>query len=75
MTTERAPRFKIGQQFKSHGRHPQLMTVTDILRTYNTAGELVRIRYVAQHQFMGQVVTDHDVCETTIARNLVQVEG
>lgn len=65
------PRYAIGQRFKSHGKHPQICTVTDILRTYNAAGDLVRIRYVAQHQFMGQTVTDHDVCETTIARNAV----
>ena len=66
------PRFAIGTTFKSHGKHPKTLRVSDILRTYNAAGELVRIRYEAQHEFMGQIVTDHDVCETTIARNLVQ---
>jgi hypothetical protein len=67
---EKAPRFAIGQQFKSRGKHPRLMTVCDILRTYNAAGDLVRIRYVAQHEFMGQTIKDHDVCETTIARSI-----
>jgi hypothetical protein len=44
-----------------------LCAVTDILKTYNSKGELVKIRYVAEHQFMGQTVTDRDVVETTIA--------
>ena len=34
----------------------------------NAKNELVSIRYVATHEFMGQTVTDHDVCEATIAR-------
>lgn len=65
------PRFQIGQQFKTPGKHPRICTVTDILKTYNSAGELVRIRYVATHEFMGQTVTDHDVCDATIARNKI----
>lgn len=64
-------RFEIGQQFMSAGKHPQLCTVTDILRTYNSAGALVKTRYVATHIFCGSVVADHDVCETTIARRAV----
>jgi len=59
-------RFTIGHQFKTRGKASRLCTVTDILRTYNAAGELVRIRYVATHEMMGQTVTDHDVCETSI---------
>lgn len=70
--TERAPRFKIGTTFNTPGKYPRLCTVTDILRTYNNAGELVRIRYQATHEFMGQSLTDRDVIETTIARNLVE---
>lgn len=64
---ERQPKFSIGQQFKTRGKHPKLCTVTDILRTYNSAGELVSLRYVATHEFAGQLVIDHDVVETTIA--------
>jgi hypothetical protein len=62
------PRFTIGTKYTPRGKHPQLCTVTDILSTYNAKGELVRIRYVSTHLFAGQLVTDHDVCETTIAR-------
>lgn len=61
------PRFSIGTQYLTRGKHPRLCTVTDVLRTYNSAGELVRLRYVATHEFMGQTLTDSDVCDTTIA--------
>ena len=64
------PRFKIGQQYTARGKARHLCTVIDIHRTFNAVGELVRLRYVATHSFMGQAVTDSDVCETTIARAL-----
>jgi hypothetical protein len=57
----------IGQRFKTRGKHPRECVVTDILRTYNARGELVKTRYVATHEFMGQMVTDSDVTETAIA--------
>lgn len=65
------PRFPIGTQFKTGGKHPQLCTVVDILTTRNHAGEVVRISYVATHEFCGQQVKDHTVCDTTIARGLI----
>lgn len=61
-------RYEIGHQFTMRGKAPQVCTVVDVLRTYNSAGELVKLRYVATHQFMGQTLTDSDVCDTTIAR-------
>ena len=64
------PRFAIGQQYRTQGKAPRLCTVTDILRTYNAAGNLVQLSYVATHDFMGQQVTERDVCETTIARGI-----
>lgn len=64
-------RFNIGQTFTTRGKSPRECTVIDILRTYNSAGEMVRLRYVATHTFMGQTVTDSDVCETTIAMGAV----
>ena len=63
-------RFPIGTTYTTSGRAPRLCVVTDILKTYNNAGELIKIRYVSQHDFMGQKVTDRDVCETEIARGL-----
>ena len=74
LITEKVPRFAIGQQFKRPGKHAKVETVIDILRTYNFAGELVRIRYVAQHDFMGQMITDYDVVDATIARNAIRDE-
>lgn len=67
-----SPKFSIGQQFKTRGKQSRLCTVVDILKTYNAAGEQVRLRYVATHEFMGKTVTDYDVPETTIAMGLAQ---
>jgi hypothetical protein len=61
------PKFAIGTKYTPRGKDYQA-TVVDILKTYNSAGELVRIRYVSTHTFLGQTVTDQDVIETTIAR-------
>lgn len=69
---EKEARFTIGTQFKSRGKYPRLYTITDILRTYNNAGELVRLRYEATHDLAGQKVTDYDVVETSIAMGLVE---
>lgn len=59
--------YSIGTMFLTRGKAPRLCTVTDILKTFNSAGELVKVRYVATHQFMGQTVTDIDVVGTTIS--------
>ncbi len=60
------------KQYKPRGRkHPKLCTVVDVLKTYNKAGELVKTRYVSEHEFLGQTVIDRDVCETTILRGEV----
>ena len=66
-----AQRFQIGQQYKTRGKHPQLCTIVDVHRTYNSANELVKLRYVTSHQFCGQTVLDTDVVDTTIAMGLV----
>ena len=65
------PKFKIGTKFRTMGKAPRLCTVVDIHSTYNVNGELVKIRYVAEHEFIGQTIRDSDVVETTIARGLV----
>ena len=59
--------FAIGTTFKTRGKHPRICTVVDILKTYNNANELVKVRYVATHELMGKIITDNDVCSTTIA--------
>lgn len=63
-------RFPIGTQYLTRGKHKDLCTVVDILKTYNNAGDLVSIRYVTAHEFCGQVVTDSSVVDTTIAMGL-----
>ncbi len=65
----KAVRFPIGTRFKPVGKQ-YVCTVVDILRTYNNDNELVKVRYAAAHQFMGQTVVDEYI-ETTIARGLV----
>ena len=61
------PRFPIGTVYTTRGRHPRCCTVTDIITAYNSRGELVSTRYVATHELMGRIITEHGICETTIA--------
>lgn len=63
--------YPIGTQYKTRGKHPNVCTVTDVLKTYNSKGELVKTRYVSVHRFMGQTVTNHDVPGASIAMGLV----
>lgn len=65
------PIFSIGTQFKHIGKISRICTVTDIYTTTNIAGEIVSIRYVATHEFAGQIVTERDIPAATIARGLV----
>lgn len=63
--------FAIGTQYKSGGKNVSVNTVTDILKTYNSKGELVQVRYVAEHQFAGQTVINRDVPTVSIQRGLI----
>lgn len=67
----KSARFEIGTKFRSSGKHPKICTVVDILTTYNSAGEVHKIRYVATHEFLGQIVTNYDVCDVEIARGII----
>lgn len=64
--------YPIGTEFVTRGKHPLLCEVVDFHVTRNLAGEIVRERYVATHQFCGQTVTDYEVVAVTIARGLVE---
>jgi len=64
----------IGTQFMSRCKHPLLCTVVDVLTTRNAAGEVVKVRYVATHEFMGQLVTDHDVTHTAVSMGAQEVD-
>jgi hypothetical protein len=61
----------IGVVYKTRGKHPKICTVVDRLETYNTKGELVKTRYVSEHEFLGQTVTDNDVVPVTILRGRI----
>lgn len=65
-------KYPIGTKFKTRGKAPRVCTVVDYHTTTNLAGEVVKERYVATHEFMGQIVTDYDVCAVTIARGLIE---
>ena len=70
--SNRPHKFPIGTQFNSrNGRASRLCTVTDQMTVTNSKGEVVKTFYQASHEFCGQQVVDHDVCEVTIARGLV----
>jgi len=45
-----------GTTFIMRGETARVRTVVDIEKTYNMLGELVRIEYVATHEFSGQTV-------------------
>lgn len=68
----REPKYSVGQQYKTMGKNPRVCTVVDIHKTYNLAGEMVKLRYVSQHEFCGQVMIDSDVVETTITRGFIE---
>lgn len=67
-------RFNIGTQYLSRGKYPKLCTVVDIHKTYNNAGELVKTRYVATYEFLGQTIKDSDVVDATIAMGKFAME-
>ena len=61
--------YAIGTQFiRATGKSRPVETIVDIYTTRNDAGEVVKLRYVATHDYLGQAVTDHDVPEATIVR-------
>lgn len=64
--------IKIGMKYIPRGRkNKHVCTVVDIWKTYNNKGELVKTRYVSEHEFCGQIVTDCDVVQPTIAMGLI----
>ena len=64
--------YSIGTKFATRGKAPRICIVTDILKTYNSAGDLVKTRYQTSHEFLGQIVTDYDVCAISIAMGLIK---
>jgi len=62
--------YSIGTQYMPIRKNTYICTITDIYKTYNNNGDLVKTSYVATHEFCGQTITDNDVIETTIARGI-----
>jgi len=65
----KTPQFPIGYQFiQTRGKkiRRDVETIVDILTTTNSQGEVVKITYLATHQFMGQTLTVEHIA-TTIA--------
>lgn len=58
--------YPIGTKFTPRGKNNREHTIIDTLRTYDSNNRLVRFRYVATKQIMGQTVTDYNVVHTTI---------
>lgn len=60
-------KFPVGTTFTTRGKAKRVCTVTDYHTTTNLAGVIVKQRYVATHDFMGQASAETDITETTIA--------
>ena len=63
--------YPIGTIYKTRGKNPKYCMVVDILKTYDVLNNLVKIRYVSTHEFLGQNVFDYDVVATTIAMGIL----
>ena len=63
-------KIKIGDKFiRSTGKgRKEIETVEDIYTTKNHKGEIVKVEYVASHDFMGQKVFDYEIPAATIQR-------
>ena len=62
-------KYPIGTMYKSY--RGRLNTIRDYYITRNLAGDIVRERYVASHEFFGQLVFDYNVPDTEVARGLL----
>ena len=72
--TQNVKVYPIGTKFRPVGRkHGKVCTVTDILKTYNSKNQLVKVRYVATYEFAGQTVTNYDVVHATIFRGIANL--
>jgi hypothetical protein len=62
----------IGKQFvRKQTKRKDICTVTDCMFVYNSKDECVNIYYQAAHEFLGQTVTENNVCIVTIQRGLL----
>jgi len=64
--------IELGTQFKKRGDKNRIYTVVNKLTTRDISNCIVKIRYVAESEFCGQIVIDRDVLKTTIKMGLVK---
>lgn len=66
--------IKIGTKFLSHGKHPRACTVMEIYTVYDSQDQHVSTYYKAGHEFLGQVVTENELCAVTIQRGVARLD-
>ena len=71
MNKERKPKYPIGTKFIRRNRNAVIETISEIYITRNSKGGFISLRYEATHLLLGQIVTDYDILETSIARGEV----
>lgn len=68
--------FPIGHKFTIKRKdRTEDHEVIDHLTTTNSAGEVVKFRYMTRRMLMGQPVIDRDVPHATVCRNTFDDEG
>ena len=65
-------KYPIGTKFKTNGKNPKYCEVIDIHYTYNSKIELIDIKYVASHEFCGQIVIEKNIPQITIDMGLIK---
>lgn len=65
------PRFGVGTQFIPNGKD-YTVTVVDVLKTHNLAGELVGVEYIGEHTFLGPQSAKY--IDTTVAIGVHNLE-
>lgn len=68
------PRFLLGTRFQTLERFPKTCMITDILRTYNLSGELVEVRYIGEHAYLGQKV-EAAYMDIQVAKGICRLHG
>ena len=70
----REARFNVGTKFISRSNKTKAVeTITDIIRELNHKGDFIKLRYVAEYESNGEVITNRGIVDTTIAMGLIQV--
>lgn len=66
--------YAIGTKFLRRTKYRRLVTITDIHTTKNLAGDIIKLEYVASHEFMGQNLSD-TYLSIAVARGIEELES